>query len=132
MKFSSLKLKVNKIATLEGHKDAIYSIIPTFQPHQFISAGGDGMVVSWDLANLKDGTLIANVKNSIYGITFVPNYNHLLIGNNYEGIHWVDLTTNKEIRSLKCTDKIIYTIATSSARASKPTPLRFLTIKLVF
>lgn len=106
------KLNVQKVATLEGHKDSIYTIIQGHTPHLIYSSGGDGMVVSWDLTTLKDGELIAKVPNSVYSLHLYEN--QLIAGHNFEGLHWLNPTEKKEISSIKCTDERIFDIQSTS------------------
>lgn len=105
-----IKAEVTKIATLDGHKDAVYCISPGRHSHELISAAGDGMVVKWDFNDPKDGQLIAKVPNSIFAIRVIPNTNHLLVAHNFEGLHLIDIKDQKEIASLKLTDDRVYAL----------------------
>ncbi len=107
---AAVKIEVNKIHTLTGHRDCIYSLEQTGEPNSFFSAAGDGMVVKWDLKNPDNGELIAKVKNSVYSLCHLPNENQLIVGHNFEGLHLIDLATKKEIRSSKITDSYIFDI----------------------
>lgn len=104
-----VKIHVEKIASLSGHRDCVYTLEGTNQPF-FYSAGGDGMVVKWDLRNPDIGTLVVKVPNSIYALCYIEKYNHLVVGQNFEGIHIIDLESNKEIRSLKTDNSAIFDI----------------------
>ncbi len=101
-------IQINKVNTFKGHKDAIYTLHQGAEPWQFFSGSGDGMVVKWDLKNPDQGQLIANLPTSVYALQYIPNRNMLVIGQNYQGIHIIDLETNKEIGSLKFTDAAIF------------------------
>jgi WD40 repeat protein len=104
------KIKVEKINTLAGHRDCIYTLASGLENHYLFSAGGDGMVARWDLRQAEIGELLAKVPNSIYAMASIPTENTLLIGQNYEGLHWIDLLSKKEIASLKLTDSAIFDI----------------------
>ena len=104
------KITVNKIATLQGHNDCIYTLSPGLNSSQVISGAGDGMVVVWDINNPKDGDLVVQVPNSVYALHLIPNSVNLIVGQNFEGIHEIDLQTRKETRSLKLTTSEIFDI----------------------
>ncbi len=104
------KIKVEKTQVLVGHRDSIYTLVPTHEPSQVVSAAGDGMIVLWDLSKSNDGQLLAKVTNSVYAIALSKHANQLIIGHNYEGIHLIDLETKKQISSRKLTSASIFDI----------------------
>ncbi|MEM9980907.1 MAG: WD40 repeat domain-containing protein [Bacteroidota bacterium] len=110
-------IHVDKIATLAGHKDCIYTLANAKNTQFFYSAGGDGLVARWDLSNPEIGKMVAKVPNSIYAICLLPENNQLLVGQNYEGIHLIDLTENKEINSMKISDAAIFDIQARAQEA---------------
>lgn len=99
---------VSRFKTLSGHKDCIYTVIPSVEKDKFLSGAGDGMVVCWDLRGSEDGQLVASVTNSVYSLCLLEDTNQLAIGHNYEGIHLVDLSDKKETGSLKFTGSAIF------------------------
>lgn len=107
------KVEVSKAATLEGHNDCIYALSSSINDAEVISAAGDGMVVSWDLNNPKDGHLLVRTKNSIYALHHLVEHQCLIVGQNFEGIHEIDLVSKKETRSVKLTDVEIFDIKSS-------------------
>ncbi|WP_137400802.1 WD40 repeat domain-containing protein [Echinicola rosea] len=110
------KIQVNKLYTLTGHNDSIFALVEGNDPQFFFTGAGDGMVVKWDLAHPKDGKLIAKLPNSVYALEVDASRNLLFIGHNFEGIHVIDLNTNKEIWSLKITDAAIFDIKSHEGR----------------
>ncbi|AGA76406.1 WD40 repeat domain-containing protein [Echinicola vietnamensis] len=110
------KIQVNKLYTLTGHNDSIFALVEGNDPRFFYTGAGDGMVVQWDLANPKDGKLIAKLPNSVYALEVDSLRGLLYIGHNFEGIHVIDLDTNKEIWSLKITDAAIFDIKAYEGR----------------
>lgn len=106
-------VEVNKTATLSGHKDCIYTLEWGRSSNNFFSAGGDGMVVSWDLRAPEQGTMIAKVPNSVYALHYIPNRQQLLVGQNFQGVHLIDIENKKELFSAKVTDSYIFDIKTS-------------------
>jgi WD40 repeat protein len=103
-------IEVGKITTLTGHKDCIYTLERSDKDNIFFSAAADGMVVAWDLENPETGQLIAQVPNSIYAIEYIRSKDQLLLGQNFEGLHLIDLKSRKEISSVKITGAAIFDI----------------------
>lgn len=101
-------VNVEKLSTLAGHRDCIYTLAPSSKPHLFFSAGGDGIVAQWNLENPEIGDLIVKVPKSIYALETIPEKGQLLVGQNFEGIHLIDLNTKKELRSVKLTSAAIF------------------------
>lgn len=96
--------------TLKGHKDCVYTLEKAEEASVFFSGAGDGMVVRWDLNDPENGTLIARLPASIYALHHEKNLNHLIVGQNYEGIHVIDVKSNKALGSVKITDAAIFDI----------------------
>ena len=103
-------IKVDKVATLAGHKDCIYTLEKSPDEFYFFSAGGDGLIVRWDINNPEIGDLIVKIPNSVYAIHCLPARNQLLVGQNFEGLHLIDLSSKKEIQSVKITASYIFDI----------------------
>jgi len=103
-------IKVEKLRTLTGHRDCVYTLDSLNQENQFFSGGGDGMIVKWDLTNPEEGELIARLPNSVYAIHQLKATDILIAGHNYEGIHLLDWKTKKEVASLKLTTAAIFDI----------------------
>lgn len=99
---------VQKKAIYTGHRDCIYTLEKYADNQHFLSASGDGMVASWKVNDPEQGELVAKVPNSVYAIRFLAETNQLLVGQNFEGIHLIDLNVKQEIRSLKLTDTYIF------------------------
>ncbi|MDX2306552.1 MAG: WD40 repeat domain-containing protein [Microscillaceae bacterium] len=104
------KVEVHKKASLAGHTDCIYTLCPSPNDQFFFSSGGDGIVARWDLANPEIGDLIVRVPNSVYALYCLQAQKQLLVGQNFEGLHLIDLENKQEIRSVKLTDAAIFDI----------------------
>ena len=96
-------MEVEKIDTFSGHRDCVYTLERGSESFQFFSAGGDGLVVRWDLRKPDAGELFAQIPASIYGLCFDNIKNQLWIGQNFEGIHLIDVESKEEINSIKIT-----------------------------
>lgn len=105
-----MKINIQKLYSLDGHQDCVYSLEKGKEVDLFYSAGGDGMVVEWDLNNPDNGRLLAKMKNSVYAIHYRPQENLLIAGQNFEGIHLIEPDTKKEIGSLKISAAQIFDI----------------------
>lgn len=103
-------MNIVKIAEFTGHKDCVYSLAKTASNTHFLSVAGDGMVVKWDINNPQKGELIAKLQNSIYAIHELLGAKNLIVAQNFDGIHAIDLEVKKEFRSLKLADTYIYDI----------------------
>lgn len=102
------KALVNKLNTLTGHKDSIYTVERSGKENIFFSAGGDGLVVSWDLNAPENGQLIAQSPASVYAMNYFGADDSLIIGQNFYGIHAISLNREKEKRTLQFTSAAIF------------------------
>lgn len=105
-------IQVNKLNSLKGHKDGVYTLSNGPQDATFFSGAGDGMVVKWDLEDVENGKVVAKVPSSVYAIHYEPERNNLIIGENHEGIHVINLDTKKELGAVKITGAAIFDIKT--------------------
>ncbi len=118
-----MSIVVTRLHTYQGHRDSVYTLTPGPLPHVFFSAGGDGLVVRWNLQQPDEGELVAQLPHSIYALTYWPEKQYLIAGHNTEGIHVIATTDRKEVASLKLGSASIFDIlqrlemSTRSARA---------------
>lgn len=83
-----------RLATLAGHRDAVYALAGRPGSDQVFSGSADGMVVAWDAAHpTADGELLAQVENSVYALLELPARGLLLLGHNFQGVQALDLQT---------------------------------------
>jgi len=101
-------IQVNKIHSFLGHKDSIYTLEPADDQSVFFSGAGDGMVVQWDLDNPDEGHLVANLPNSVYALQYIKHKHRLIVGQNFQGIHVIDLKKNEELGSLSLSKSQIF------------------------
>ncbi|SNT14902.1 WD-40 repeat-containing protein [Ekhidna lutea] len=92
-------ISAKKLHTFLGHNDSIYTL-EELDDHRFISAGGDGMVVLWDLKSPDEGEVIVKVSGSVYALTYDSDSGYLYVGQNNDGIHKIDLKAKKEVGSI--------------------------------
>ncbi len=103
-------MKVSKLDTFAGHRDSVYTLIPSYNPNRFFSAGADGLVVEWDLDKPDLGNLIARVGGSVYALALDKSAGNLWIGQNYEGIQLVRPDLKQQSGSAKVTSSAIFDI----------------------
>ncbi len=103
-------MQVSKIDTFSGHRDCVYTLERASEPNQFFSAGGDGLVIRWDLTMPDVGELFAQVPASIYALCFDESRNQLWVAQNFDGIHLIDVDSKQEIKSIKITSSSIFDI----------------------
>jgi WD40 repeat protein len=104
------KITVQKHHVLTGHRDSVYALVQGNTTQEILSAGSDGFVVKWDLGNPENGFLIARFPNSVYAIYLIAGANKLIVGQNYAGVHLIDLENNKEVTSSSITQSAIFDI----------------------
>lgn len=80
-----------------GHKGSVYALSPAPDPDHFLSAGGDGSVVRWDLKDPGKGITEARVGRAIFAMHGAPGQ-LLYIGDEDGGLHVVDLAARKEVQ----------------------------------
>lgn len=105
------RVAVEKALSLTGHWDCVYTLEEGTNPQQLFSAGGDGMVVRWNLQDPEQGQLLAKLPASVYALQHVPEEELLIVGHNYQGIRLIDLKSGKETASLQLTDAAIFSLA---------------------
>lgn len=100
----------NKQRTLQGHRDCVYTLAQEGEG-RFFSAGGDGLVVRWDLEHSDQGTVVAKVPASIYAMRYDSIRNRLVVGQNYEGFRIIDLNNGREEGVVKISKAALFDIA---------------------
>jgi WD40 repeat protein len=104
-------VQVSKLHTLTGHRDCVYTLVPSANDAIFFSGAGDGMAVMWNLTDPETGMVVAKLPNSIYAMHFHRSSNTLVVGHNYDGIHILDWQNKTEIGSLQLTKAAIFDLA---------------------
>lgn len=76
-----------------GHRSALYALAPAHTPGHFLSAGGDGWVTEWNLADPETGKVVVNVETQLFSLAVSPPEwpeKCILAGTMAGGLHWVD------------------------------------------
>lgn len=105
-----LDIKLKNYKILEGHKAAIYSISSYNNASTFLSAGGEGWVVSWDLEQPENGKLLATIEGNIFSCKYLKEQHWAVVGDMNGGLHWIDLESKKNFKSSQLHQKGIFDI----------------------
>ena len=104
------KVEVKKLYTIAGHKDCVYVLEKGPEENSFFSSAGDGIVAKWDLDDIENGRMVVKVPSSIYALKYYAHRNVLIVGQNFEGIHLIDLGSKEEVGSIKTGQAAIFDI----------------------
>jgi len=112
----SFRPPVTKIATLAGHRDAVYALTGGTGGAVY-SGSADGMVVGWDTTDpTRDGALLARVQNSVYALRHLPDLGLLVLGHNFQGIQAIDLSQKQLVHATALPPVAIFEIVFSKSR----------------
>ena len=112
----SFRPPVTKIATLAGHRDAVYALTGGTGGAVY-SGSADGMVVGWDPTDpTRDGELLARVQNSVYALRHLPELGLLVLGHNFQGIQAIDLSQKQLVHATALPPVAIFEIVFSESR----------------
>lgn len=84
-------MQIRKIHACTGHRAALYALAPGRTDRHFLTAGGDGIIVEWDLDDLDIGKQIATVETQVFSLVALRDKQRLVAGNMNGGMHWIDL-----------------------------------------
>jgi len=110
------KVTINRLHSFSGHRDCVYTLQSSKEPHQFFSGAGDGMIVKWDHLDPDHGELIAKLPNSVYALHHHSKSNLLIAGHNYDGIHVLEWENKKETGSLHITEAAIFDVQSLNSK----------------
>lgn len=102
-------IQIQKVHTLTGHKDCLYTLAK-MDDRRFFSAGADGMVVLWDLQAPDTGHMLTKIPASVYAMDYYAPKGILVVGQNFSGVHLIDVSAKKEVASLALTSAAIFDI----------------------
>lgn len=108
--------EVHKVATLTGHRDAVYALAGGPGSAVF-SSGADGLVIGWDAADPdRDGEVLARVENSVYALRHLPELGWLVLGHNFQGLQAIGLNQKTLVRAAALPPVAIFEIVYSAGR----------------
>ena len=103
-------VQITKLGTYTGHRDCVYTLEKSENENTFFSSGGDGMVVKWDFLNPDQGEVVAIVDTSVYALKYLPQFDWLVVGQNFKGLHVINMKEKSEIRHIQFTESAIFDI----------------------
>lgn len=95
-----MSIQVEKLHDCSGHNAALYALALGINPGHFLTAGGDGWVVEWDMDRPELGKLMASVETQVFALCTIPAHNRIVAGNMHGGLHWIDLAAPDLTRNL--------------------------------
>lgn len=101
-------MNIRRIHACTGHRAAVYALAPGRDERHFLSAGGDGWIVEWNLDDPETGKLIANTESNIFSLCRLPGGRHLVAGNMHGGIHWIDVEQPEQTRLIQAHRKGVF------------------------
>ncbi len=107
----SIAISIKHLHTLTGHNGAVYQLQGAGE-NTFLSAGGDGWIVKWDL-NSKDvetGKLVAKTDTQIFSLLFEESSNLLVAGDMHGEVHFINLLDAERTRRFKHHKKGVFGI----------------------
>ena len=105
-----MTLQIRRLDTFGGHRDSVFALAGSAQAGHFFSAGADGQVADWNVARPDLGTLVARVPASVYALARDPQSGLLWVGQNYEGLQFIDPVQKTAVGSLQLTTGAIFDI----------------------
>lgn len=97
-------------AHFSGHRGAVYALCRTTEPDRFISAGGDGTVVRWTLAQPDAGVVLARASRAFFALHRSAD-GLLFLGDEDGGLHVIDPAKHAELQLERAHVKGIFHIA---------------------
>ena len=101
------KLTVNKVRELTGHRNAIYNICDGSKPGTIFATGADRFVAEWSIEK-ETGETIFNTDAPVYGLKYDQASNILAVGLSDGGIHFLDPSSKKVLKSSKVHDRGVF------------------------
>jgi WD40 repeat protein len=111
---------LEKIASLQGHKQGVYALAAG-PDGRFFTSGTDGQVAEWSVHNPGEALGLARLTGSCYALAFVPPSHHyseglLVVAQNQEGLHFIDVATRQKTGSLALGPYPIYGLLAMASR----------------
>lgn len=97
-------------ARFTGHRGSVYALAPDVDTDGFLTAGGDGRVVRWDLRTPDVGEQVADVGKAVFAMHHDRERGWLFLGNEHGGLHVIDLHGRQELRLLQVHERGIFNI----------------------
>ncbi|MEY3195436.1 MAG: hypothetical protein RIQ78_1533 [Bacteroidota bacterium] len=80
---------IKRLHACTGHRASLYALVPGKDDRHFITAGGDGWVVEWNLDDPENGQMVANTEAQVFSLLALTDKSRLVAGNMHGGLHWL-------------------------------------------
>jgi WD40 repeat protein len=107
---SKSNVLVQRVDTFSGHRGSVYTLAAADSPESFFSAGGDGLIVQWNLNKPDWGQVVAQIPSTVYAMCYEATKKQLWIGQNFEGIQVIDPHQKQIVASATITKTAIFDI----------------------
>lgn len=104
------KIQVQKLAQLTGHDASIFKVVAYKEKNLFLSGGGEGWVVVWDLTQPEMGRLVSKVDKQIFALLYLKGHEMIVAGNMDGGVHWVNLNDPTNTKNIAHHTKGVFAI----------------------
>lgn len=104
-----MKVPLQAAGTFQGHTAAVYALCAV-GADEFLSAGGDGIVVRWNVSHPEHGSVLVKVGEPVFSIHHDPLRNALLIGTGTGRLLLIDLASQREVQVEQAHQKGIFCI----------------------
>jgi len=94
------KIHVQKTAQLTGHDASIFKVVPYKEKNLFLSGGGEGWIVVWDLNNPDMGRLVSKIDKQIFSLLYLKGHETIVAGNMDGGVHWINLNEPNDTKNI--------------------------------
>ncbi len=94
------KIQVHKKAQFIGHNASIYALAKGKDDDHFLSAGGDGWIVEWNIHEPDLGQLRAKTDSQIFSLNHFSDWDLLVAGNMEGGIHFIHSKEKKDVKNI--------------------------------
>jgi len=104
------KIQVQKLAQLTGHDASIFKVMPYKEKNLFLSGGGEGWVVVWDLKQPEMGRLVSKIDKQIFSLLYLKGHETIVAGNMDGGVHWINLNDPTNTQNIAHHSKGVFAI----------------------
>lgn len=94
-------ISVEKKWQMEGHLQSLYTLERGLAENQFLSAGGDQLIVLWDLEKNESVTALAKATSTVYSLCYVQSRKLLIAGNKEGGLHFVNIENKAPLKFIQ-------------------------------
>jgi WD40 repeat protein len=98
-----------KLHTCTGHRAALYALAPGRDERHFLSAGGDGWIVEWNLDDPETGQVIATVDGQIFALCVLPD-GRIIAGDMNGSLYWINRDKPDATRHIQFHKKGVYAL----------------------